>query len=314
PSFEKLGILLAPAPLVTGAAVTWTLSASQICGMPVSAPVTGSLVESNTTVTPFMPTEGFRLVPNPCESCISVPSGCRKKICRAPAFPVPARSAVDSKAAYIPKRSSAGFSLVPVGSIATCVMPKRVALITCRPGAPFPSGSASVSQATVRPFALSEGFPFVATVKLNVGVVGFWNGLTTAIVSSTITAAALRDAGASRGSAASPVGVISTIGGVCRWCASATGAPRTTKTTARTTRMNASYHGSGRADYGEVRERLLQATSAELDAAIAAALAPYRPAVEHLVTIPGGSTTAAQILVAETGTDMSRFPTGGVSS
>src|SRR5262245_36050050 len=41
----------------------------------------------------------------------------------------------------------------------------------------------------------------------------------------------------------------------------------------------------------------LQATIAKLDAAIAAALAPYRPAVEHLVTIPGGSTTAAQILV-----------------
>jgi transposase len=33
--------------------------------------------------------------------------------------------------------------------------------------------------------------------------------------------------------------------------------------------------------------------------------------VEHLVTIPGVSTTAAQILVAEIGTDMSRFPSAG---
>ena len=56
----------------------------------------------------------------------------------------------------------------------------------------------------------------------------------------------------------------------------------------------------------------LQATIAELDAAIRAALAPYRAAVEHLVTIPGVSTTAAQILVAEIGTDMSRFPSAGI--
>jgi transposase len=55
----------------------------------------------------------------------------------------------------------------------------------------------------------------------------------------------------------------------------------------------------------------LQATIAELDAAIGAALAPYRAAVEHLVTIPGVSTTAAQILIAEIGTDMSRFPSAG---
>jgi hypothetical protein len=34
--------------------------------------------------------------------------------------------------------------------------------------------------------------------------------------------------------------------------------------------------------------------------------------VEHLVTIPRVSTTAAQILVAEIGTDMSRFPSAGI--
>jgi transposase len=55
----------------------------------------------------------------------------------------------------------------------------------------------------------------------------------------------------------------------------------------------------------------LQTAIAELDAAIEAALVPYRTAVDHLVTIPGVSTTAAQILVAEIGVDMSRFPTAG---
>jgi transposase len=55
----------------------------------------------------------------------------------------------------------------------------------------------------------------------------------------------------------------------------------------------------------------LQATIAELDAAIGTALAPCGAAVAHLVTIPGVSTTAAQILVAEIGTDMTRFPTVG---
>jgi transposase len=34
-------------------------------------------------------------------------------------------------------------------------------------------------------------------------------------------------------------------------------------------------------------------------------------AVAHLVTIPGVNTTAAQILVAEIGVDMSRFPSTG---
>jgi transposase len=55
----------------------------------------------------------------------------------------------------------------------------------------------------------------------------------------------------------------------------------------------------------------LQATIGELDAAIGAALAPCRAAVAHLVTIPGVSTAAAQVqvLVAEIGTNMTRFPT-----
>ena len=42
-----------------------------------------------------------------------------------------------------------------------------------------------------------------------------------------------------------------------------------------------------------------------------AALEAFRGAVERLVTVPGISTTAAAVIVAEIGTDMSRFPTAG---
>jgi len=55
----------------------------------------------------------------------------------------------------------------------------------------------------------------------------------------------------------------------------------------------------------------LHASIATLEEAIGAALAPFRAAVAHLVTIPGVSETAADILVAEIGTDMTRFPTAG---
>ena len=41
------------------------------------------------------------------------------------------------------------------------------------------------------------------------------------------------------------------------------------------------------------------------------ALAPFRTAVDRLKTMPGLSETAARVLVAEIGTDMSRFPTPG---
>ena len=40
-------------------------------------------------------------------------------------------------------------------------------------------------------------------------------------------------------------------------------------------------------------------------------LAPFRPAVERLSTIPGVSTTTAAVLLAEIGTDMTQFPTAG---
>jgi transposase len=40
-------------------------------------------------------------------------------------------------------------------------------------------------------------------------------------------------------------------------------------------------------------------------------MAPFKGAVEHLVTIPGIATTTAHVVVAEIGVDMSRFPTAG---
>jgi transposase len=53
----------------------------------------------------------------------------------------------------------------------------------------------------------------------------------------------------------------------------------------------------------------LEATIAAFDERIAAALAPFRGAIERLKEIPGLSETAAQILLAEIGTDMRKFPT-----
>lgn len=55
----------------------------------------------------------------------------------------------------------------------------------------------------------------------------------------------------------------------------------------------------------------LQDSIAALEEEIGAALAPFRAAVAHLVTIPGIGDTAAHILVAEIGADMARFPTVG---
>jgi transposase len=49
----------------------------------------------------------------------------------------------------------------------------------------------------------------------------------------------------------------------------------------------------------------------EFAAQIEAALEPFRPVIEWLVTIPGVSTTAASVIVAETEVDMKRVPTVG---
>jgi transposase len=53
----------------------------------------------------------------------------------------------------------------------------------------------------------------------------------------------------------------------------------------------------------------LEKTVSEFEAQIEAALEPFRAAVEHLKTIPGVSVTAAAVIIAEIGVDMSRFAT-----
>lgn len=55
----------------------------------------------------------------------------------------------------------------------------------------------------------------------------------------------------------------------------------------------------------------LRASIAEFEARIGTALEPFRQAAERLVTIPGVSTIAAHVIVAEIGIDMTRFPTAG---
>src|SRR5215471_16688816 len=55
----------------------------------------------------------------------------------------------------------------------------------------------------------------------------------------------------------------------------------------------------------------LEQTVREFEAQIEAALAPFRPAVERLMTSPGVSATAASVIIAEIGVDISRFATVG---
>ncbi len=53
----------------------------------------------------------------------------------------------------------------------------------------------------------------------------------------------------------------------------------------------------------------VESALAELDATIAAAMAPWAHQLELLQTIPGVGVKTAQVIIAETGADMSRFPT-----
>lgn len=55
----------------------------------------------------------------------------------------------------------------------------------------------------------------------------------------------------------------------------------------------------------------LQATLAELDAAVGKALTPIRQGARLLTTIPGISDLTAHVMVAEIGVDMTRFPSSG---
>ena len=55
----------------------------------------------------------------------------------------------------------------------------------------------------------------------------------------------------------------------------------------------------------------LQLAISELEARAGDLLAPFRPTLDHLVTIPGVSETTARVVIAEIGIDMSRFATAG---
>jgi transposase len=55
----------------------------------------------------------------------------------------------------------------------------------------------------------------------------------------------------------------------------------------------------------------LDASIARLDQAVLERMGPFEPAVAALVTIPGVGRMAAEMVVAESGADMSRFPTAG---
>src|ERR671916_324613 len=55
----------------------------------------------------------------------------------------------------------------------------------------------------------------------------------------------------------------------------------------------------------------LEAAVAEIDREVEAELEPFRAAVRLLISIPGVSALSAEVIVAEIGTDMRRFPTAG---
>lgn len=52
----------------------------------------------------------------------------------------------------------------------------------------------------------------------------------------------------------------------------------------------------------------LEAAVRDVEARLGEALAPFRAAVDHLITMPGVSETVARVIVAEIGFDMTRFP------
>jgi transposase len=55
----------------------------------------------------------------------------------------------------------------------------------------------------------------------------------------------------------------------------------------------------------------LEAAIRTVEARLGEALAPFRAAVERLITMPGVSQTVARVILAEVGLDMTRFPTAG---
>jgi transposase len=57
--------------------------------------------------------------------------------------------------------------------------------------------------------------------------------------------------------------------------------------------------------------RLLDEALADLEVVIEAAFEPWAHELELLQTIPGAGEKVAQVIIAETGADMSRFPSAG---
>jgi len=55
----------------------------------------------------------------------------------------------------------------------------------------------------------------------------------------------------------------------------------------------------------------LEAAVREVEARLGDALAPFRAALDRLITMPGVSETVARVIVAEIGFDMTRFPSAG---
>lgn len=55
----------------------------------------------------------------------------------------------------------------------------------------------------------------------------------------------------------------------------------------------------------------LEVAVREVEARLGEALVPFRAALDRLITMPGVSETAARVIVAEIGFDMTRFPTAG---
>ena len=66
-----------------------------------------------------------------------------------------------------------------------------------------------------------------------------------------------------------------------------------------------------RGDGSHRRLEALDAAVSDLEAHLGDALGPFRAALSLLTTMPGLSDTAARVIVAEVGVDMTRFPTAG---
>src|SRR5262249_57514510 len=92
PSLLTAGFVLGPKPFVMGTGGPPKVLPTQICAIPVSAPVFGSLLDSK-AIRPFLALRtGLRLVPRPWLTPLTVPSRPVGKIWPAPGFPVPATS------------------------------------------------------------------------------------------------------------------------------------------------------------------------------------------------------------------------------